>query len=93
MATMLVMWWLLSLLGQLQRPRPEHLSAWTAPGTPVLPLCGRSACSAACAKLSLSPQGSQLPSVCPSPPTRRSGYPGNGKVTVEQLQNLQTVEA
>lgn len=27
------------------------------------------------------------------PPTHRSGHQGNGKVNVEQLQNLQTVEA
>ena len=32
-------------------------------------------------------------SLCPHPPTHRSGHLGNGKVNVEQPQNLQTVEA
>lgn len=88
------------MLVQLQRPQPEHLWCLGCSQEPrrlhSMPVL--TACSAACPKRLRAE--SALRETIPAPavlcaPTRphRSGHQGNGKVNVEQLQSLQTVEA
>ena len=88
------------MLVQLQRPQPEHLWCLGCSQEPrrLRSLPALTACSTACQKLLRAESALQetIPVaavLCAPTCPHRSGHQGNGKVNVEQLQSLQTVEA